>query len=106
MLSLQKSHINKIFLNYNYWNDAEKFSDLPSPYLDLFKPELRLKMISLNYCNLTDGAVTSFLDFICKYEDVELKQTTQHNYIRYLDFCGNQLTDGSKEHKFASFNLL
>jgi hypothetical protein len=61
ILSLQRSHINKIFINYNYWNTESEFSVTPSPYLELFKPELRLKMLSLTYCNLTDDAVASFL---------------------------------------------
>lgn len=47
ILSLQKSHINKVFIHYNFWNAQDRLDSLPSPYLDLFKPDLRLKMLAL-----------------------------------------------------------
>jgi hypothetical protein len=95
MLALERSKINKIFIQYNSFES--EFEDLsPSPYIGLFNPQLNLKMVSLKNCKLTNGAVSSFLQNLTNYTDEESGEVSQHHHLKYLDLTGNLLTDDGK----------
>jgi hypothetical protein len=71
LLSLERSLMDKLFFHHNSFGLEEGTELSPSPYLGLFNPLLKLKMVSLNQCNLSNSAVKAFLSSIYDFKDCE-----------------------------------